>query len=77
VDLLVARGSRPILAVEIKATTKPTSRDFAGLRSFSEEYPKVPRVLVTQQARATVNANGEALPVLEFLQRFYDGEWFD
>ena len=68
-----AHGSKPLLAVEIKMTTKPSSRDFAGLRSFAEEYPNVPRILVTQQARATLHPEGESLPVLEFLKRFDRG----
>ena len=75
VDLLIARGSKPLLALEIKMTTHPGPRDFAGLRSFAEEYPSVPRVLITQQARAASHPDGESIPVLEFFKRFDQGEW--
>ena len=75
VDLIIARGSKPILAVEIKATTRPGVSDFSGLASFAEEYPKVPGVLVTRQPRSTVQNQFEGIPVLEFLKRLSDGEW--
>ncbi len=75
VDLIIARGRKPLLAVEIKSTTNPSSRDFAGLRSFAEEYPKVPKVLVTSQPRASLHDKVEALPYLEFFERLLSGEW--
>jgi predicted AAA+ superfamily ATPase len=54
VDLVISRGPKPILAVEIKHTSNPGGSHFAGLRSFGEEYPKVPKILVTLQDRPAI-----------------------
>jgi predicted AAA+ superfamily ATPase len=75
VDLIIARGSQPILAIEIKATTQPGHHDFSGLHSFKEEYPSVPTILVTRQPRATLHNNMEGIPVIEFFNRIWSGEW--
>jgi predicted AAA+ superfamily ATPase len=74
VDLVISRGSKPLLAIEIKATTRPSKEDFGGLVSFSDEYPKVPGLVVSNQIRATEYGPYQALPVLEFLQSLHDGQ---
>lgn len=76
VDLVISRGSKPILAIEIKATTKPDRADFAGLVSFTEEYPKVPAILVSNQLRPTIEGKFEGVPVLDFLNSLWNGEYF-
>lgn len=75
VDLILSRGSKPVLAVEIKSTSRPGVSDFSGLVSFSEEYPKVPGVVVSNQPKATLSGPYEGIPVLEFLERLWNGEW--
>ena len=75
VDLIISRGSKPLLAIEIKSTSRPGQGDFSGLTSFSEEYPKVPGVLITRQPRATQQNNYEGIPVIEFLDRLWNREW--
>lgn len=75
IDLLIARGSKPVLAIEIKSTTRPTERDFAGLRSFAEEYPLVPRVLISQQSRSALFGKDHSYPFQEFFKLLWQGKW--
>jgi predicted AAA+ superfamily ATPase len=74
VDLVLSQGSRPALAVDIKSTTRPTLRDLAGLRSFAEEFPRTPRVLVSRQPRGLTLDGVSCLPVLEFMDRITQAE---
>jgi len=46
VDLLFVRGNRILCAAEIKSSDSIASRDFRGLRSFSEAHPRVPLYLL-------------------------------
>lgn len=75
VDLVISRGSKPVLAVEIKHTRRPSRADFGGLRSFSEEYPKVPGILVSRQPRISREGNFESYPAEDFLLSLQRGEW--
>lgn len=75
VDLIIARGTKPILAVEIKSTQRPNESHFGGLKSFSEEYPTVPLVLVTQQARSSTHKKIESMHALEFIADLWAGHW--
>lgn len=75
VDLILSRGSKPILAVEIKSTDRPSKRDLSGLESFHSEYPQVPRLLVTRQSRSAEINGIETLPAGEFLSRLWAQEW--
>ena len=77
VDILISRGPRPLLAIEVKATERPGPRDFAGLLSFAEEYPKVPKILVTRQPRASLFKDIEALPYVEFMKRLSGKEYLN
>ena len=45
VDLLLSRGREMLLAVECKSTATITKQDFSGLRSFTDEHPKVDAVI--------------------------------
>jgi predicted AAA+ superfamily ATPase len=74
VDLIISRGSKPILAVEIKNTSRPSRIDYAGLRSFSDEYPKVPGILVSRQPRSSKDGPFESYPVLDFLRDLHAGQ---
>ncbi|NDG84790.1 MAG: ATP-binding protein [Proteobacteria bacterium] len=75
VDLVISRGRRPLLAVEIKSTRNPGPRDFAGLASFQEEFPDTPGVVVSRQPRPSLHGSQESLPVLDFLNRLSAGDW--
>jgi predicted AAA+ superfamily ATPase len=46
VDLLVSKSRKPIAAIEIKWTSKPTIAHFSGLKSILEEHPNINGVLV-------------------------------
>lgn len=45
VDLLLTRGREILLAVECKSTPTVNRQDFSGLRSFTDEHPKVKAVI--------------------------------
>lgn len=47
VDLILERAGKPILAVEFKSRTEVDRSDLSGLRSFHEDYPTVPCLLVS------------------------------
>lgn len=47
IDLILAKNiSDPQMAIEIKSGTAPSVKDCPGFRSFSEDYPQVPRVCI-------------------------------
>lgn len=46
VDILISRGSKLLYAIECKYTSRPSSRDLSGLRSFHENHRDVPCYLV-------------------------------
>ena len=44
VDIILSRGAgQPLAAIEIKSSTKPTSKDLRGLQAFAAEFPKARR----------------------------------
>ncbi len=47
VDLLVERHGRLRVAIEIKAKSRIVGADLSGLRSFAQQHPGVPRVVVS------------------------------
>jgi predicted AAA+ superfamily ATPase len=72
VDLLIERHGKPRLAVEIKARSKISGADLSGLRSFAEQHPRVPRVLVCL-AREEFELDGvRILPFTKFLGEIRD-----
>jgi len=46
VDLLISRGTSVLFAVECKSSPHVSRSDLTGLKSFHQEYPKVPCYLV-------------------------------
>lgn len=46
VDFIVTKDRKPIAAIEVKNTEKPTTADCAGLMAFSEEYPNCKKIIV-------------------------------
>ena len=66
VDFLLRRG-KSFVAVEVKTTTNPAPRDFAGLRAIADMKGVKRRVLVHMGERAFNTPEGiEALPVMQF-----------
>lgn len=74
VDLVLARGSKPQVAIEIKHTKTPKRRDIACLDSIREEYPKLRTILVTRQDHPLMMGQHETLPYQIFLKMLLDGK---
>ncbi len=67
VDFLLQRG-RELVAIEVKATSKPQVKDFAGLKAIAELSQVSRRLLVHTGPRAFTTSDGvEALPVRDFV----------
>lgn len=74
VDLLIARGSKPMAAIEIKHTSNPGPKHLAGLKSIAEEYPKLDRFLVCTVARPYVDAGIRVCNYTQFLAELGSGK---
>lgn len=73
VDLLI--GDR--VAIEIKAKHLVTERDLKGLRAIAEELPLQRLIVVAnERARKRVDNGIEVIPIAEFLQGLWQGEFF-
>jgi len=46
VDILISRGLRHLFAIECKYKQQPSVGDLSGMRSFHENYPKVPCYII-------------------------------
>lgn len=67
VDFVLQRG-RELVAIEVKATSRPQVKDFAGLKAIADLRQVARRVLVHTGPRAfTTNDGVEALPVPAFV----------
>lgn len=73
VDLLVERHDRLRLAIEIKSTRTISGADLSGLRSFAEESPGVPRIVVCDAPREHALGDVRVVPWRSFLARI--DEW--
>ncbi len=51
VDLIIAKGSKPIIAIEIKSSTNVSKVQTLGLKNFSEQYPDVQLFVVSINER--------------------------
>ena len=69
VDVLISRGQKILLAVELKASPFPRSRDLTGLTSFKEDHPKVPVLMCAPVDRARlIEKNIRLVPPQELLR---------
>ena len=66
VDLIISKGEKK-MAVEIKATNKPSPGDFHGLESFSKKYRCHKTIVVCQIPRPQKFGTHWALPWREFV----------
>lgn len=67
VDVVLARGRKPIAAIEIKASKKVSGNHLTGLRSFRDEYPKAKLFVVALVQQPYVLEGVKVLPWAEFL----------
>lgn len=68
VDLVIEKGTKRI-AVEIKATSKPTKEDTDGLVAFARKYTSDAHFLVCQAERACQLDHCLAIPWTELMER--------
>jgi uncharacterized protein len=54
VDLVFSKGNKIVFAVEFKSSPHINIRDLSGLKSFAEEYPKVPKFLCAPIERTRI-----------------------
>lgn len=72
VDFIVGND----LAIEVKASRRIVDRDLKGLRDINDENKWKARILVCQEDTARLTEDGILiLPVLEFFERLWSGEW--
>jgi predicted AAA+ superfamily ATPase len=64
VDLIIKKGDR-LIALEIKATAKPSIQDFSGLETFCQKHPDAEAYLVCQTPRPQKIKQILALPWFE------------
>ena len=74
VDFLLRRG-KAFVAIEVKTTTSPGPRHFAGLRAIADLAGVKRRVLVHMGERPFNTADGiEALPIMQFAHEVLSGQ---
>jgi hypothetical protein len=65
----------PICAIEAKAKEMIPDRDCVGLVAFSDDFPEIRKIIVSQEPRGRKLQNGiEIWPVEEFLSMLWRGE---
>jgi len=69
VDLLVEINGRPALAVELKSRPRVDGADLGGLRSFRDDWPDVPCLVVCTAPEAFKLDFAEVLPWRLFFER--------
>ncbi|MFN8944273.1 MAG: ATP-binding protein [Pseudobdellovibrionaceae bacterium] len=75
VDFLLYNDTKQIIAIEVKSTRNPTSKDFKGLMAFEEEFAIYRKIIVCNVDRPRkTQENIEILPILDFLKLLWSGE---
>lgn len=73
VDFLVYKEIKSICAIEVKASSRPTERDYKGLLALNQEYPLRRKIVVCTTDVARKNKDGvEILPVGQFLKELWE-----
>jgi predicted AAA+ superfamily ATPase len=67
VDLVLERAGHPVLAVEFKSRPEVDRADLSGLRSFHEDYPMVPCLVVCTAPEPWVLDFAKVLPWRHYL----------
>lgn len=79
VDFVISEAGQkvPFCAIEVKGKKVVRSKDFTGLLSFSEDYPKVRKIVVClEEVKRKTQEGIEIWPVQEFLAALWRGEEF-
>jgi predicted AAA+ superfamily ATPase len=72
VDLIIARNvSTPLAAVEIKSGVTPRAADCSGFKTFSEDYPDLPRICVCDAPHPYTEEGISFVPWREFVNGSY------
>jgi len=66
----VLYGKKGIIALEVKRTKKPSSKDFKGLEMFLRDYPSSKAYFIYLGERAMSEGKISILPLKEFLKQF-------
>ena len=74
VDFLIYKNLNDIVAIEVKSTANPSTRDLKGLKALEEDHPLKKKIIVcnTDKPRK-IKDNIEVLPIPEFLERLWKG----
>jgi len=62
------------IAIEVKSSDNVSSSDTKGLKAFGEEHPDAKLILLSMEERPRMINGIEVWPVVEFLQRLWDGK---
>jgi predicted AAA+ superfamily ATPase len=66
-------GQKPVVAIEVKSSRSVSSQDLKSLRAFSEDWPRVRKIVVSMEPHPrTTEDRIEILPVDQFLDRLWD-----
>lgn len=76
VDALISdRATNEVrMAIEVKSSDNVSSSDTKGLKAFGEEHPDAKLILLSMEERPRMINGIEMWPVVEFLQRLWDGK---
>lgn len=76
VDALISdRATNEVrMAIEVKSSDNVSSSDTKGLKAFGEEHPDAKLILLSMEERPRMINGMEMWPVVEFLQRLWDGK---
>ena len=75
VDFLVYSNLRDITAIEVKAGTNPSRKDYKGLFAFEEDFPLKRKIVVCDCTEPRMTSDGvEILPALYFLEKLWAGQ---
>jgi predicted AAA+ superfamily ATPase len=75
VDFLVYSNLRDIVAIEVKGSTNPSTKDFKGLKALNEEFKLSKKIVVCLAETPRKTEEGiEILPLEVFLNRLWSGD---
>lgn len=77
IDFLVYENIKQIVAIEVKASSHPSPKDFKGFKAFEEEIPLFKKIIVCHASHPQItNDQIEILPIELFLKKLWSNELF-